>query len=213
METQVEKESLSLSQERDETLIERAFLGDQAAFEGLVCRYRSILLTFIRRHVASDEQGEDIVQSVLLQLYLSLPQLSQHLSYRRSALPLQTWLFRVAINRCIDEARRKHPRHFSQVWSIGFNTGEAREDPSLEESLVDPSPLPEEAVEQQDLQEALHRAIEGLPRIFRSIVLLRYTEELTFKEIAQRLHMSEHTVRTYFRRACPLLRASLVDCA
>lgn len=161
----------------------------------------------------SDEQGEDIVQSVFLQLYLSLPQLSQHLSYTRSALPLRSWLLRVAVNRCIDEARRKNPLHFSQVQLSGFNTGEENEEHSPEESLVDPSPLPEEAVEQQDLQKALRAAIDGLPLRFRRIVLLRYTEELTFKEIAQRLHMSEHTVRTYFRRARPLLYASLVACA
>lgn len=213
METQFEKMLHSLSQESDETLIKRAFLGDQAAFEGLVRRYRSALLTFVRSHVASDDQGEDIVQAVFLQCYLSLPQLALHLSYRRSALPLQAWLFRVAANRCIDEARRKSPLHFSQVRSSAFNAGEADEDSFLEESLVDPSPLPEEAAEQQDLQEALRTAIDALPLTFRRIVWLRYKEELTFKEIGLRLGLSEHTVRTYFRRARPLLRASLVACA
>src|SRR5690348_17805338 len=132
VETQVEKKSLSLSQESDETLIKRAFLGDQVAFEGLVRRYRPALLSFVRRYGASDEQGEDIVQSVFLQCYLFLPQLSQHLSYKRSALPLQAWLFRVAINRCVDEARRKSPLHFSQMRPSGFNAGEADEASSLE---------------------------------------------------------------------------------
>lgn len=213
METQIEEVSLSLPKESDEVLIEKAFLGDQMAFESLVHRYRSALLTFVRRYVTSDELGEDIVQSVFLQCYLSLPQLFQHLSYRRTALPLRSWLFRVALNRCIDESRHKHPLHFSQVQFIEFNTRGVNEDHSPEESLVDPSPLPEEIAEQQDLQEALRTAIDRLPQRFRRIVLLRYTEELTFKEIAQRLQIPENTVRTYFRRARPLLRASLVACA
>jgi RNA polymerase sigma-70 factor (ECF subfamily) len=119
----------------------------------------------------------------------------------------------VAANRCIDEGRRKHPLHFSDIRSISFDAGDAQEDASPEERVVDPSPLPEEAAERQDLQEALRSAIEALPGKFRTIVLLRYTEELTFKEIGHRLQMPENTVRTYFQRARPLLRASLNACA
>jgi RNA polymerase sigma-70 factor (ECF subfamily) len=210
VETQIEKVSLSLSQESDGTLIDRAFLGDQTAFESLVHRYRPALLTFVKRHVASDEQGEDIVQSVFLQLYLSLPQFYQNLSYTRSAMPLRSWLFRVAANSCIDEGRRKHPLLFSDIRSVSFDAGDAQEYTSLEENIVDPSLLPEETAELRDLQSALRSAIDALPVKFRPIVLLRYTEELTFKEIGHRLHMPENTVRTYFQRARPLLRASLV---
>jgi RNA polymerase sigma factor (sigma-70 family) len=195
----------------DGSLIERAFLGDQAAFESLVSRYSPALFAFVRRHT-SDGQVEDIVQSVFLQCYLSLPQLSQKLSSTRSALPLRSWLLRVAANRCIDEGRRKHPLHFSDIRSIGFDSRYMQEDASPEESIVDPSPLPEEAAERQDLQDVLRSAIESLPVRFRTIVLLRYTEELTFNEIGYRLHMPENTVRTYFQRARPLLRASLNAC-
>lgn len=81
----------SYDQESDGSLINQAFHGDPLAFEHLVSRYSQALFVFVRRHI-SDEQVEDIVQSVFLQLYLSLPQLSQHLSYTRSALPLRSWL-------------------------------------------------------------------------------------------------------------------------
>ena len=213
METQIEKPLLSLSQESDAVLIDRAFLGDQEAFECLVRRYSPALLAFVRRRIVLDEQEEDIVQSVFLQLYLSLPQLYQHLSSRRTALPLQSWLFRVAVNRCIDETRRKHPLHFSELRSMRVGMAGVQEEGYLEERIIDPSPLPEEAVELQDLQATLRMAIDALPTKFRHIVLLRYTEELTFKEIGHRLHISEHTAKTYFRRARPLLLASLGVCA
>jgi RNA polymerase sigma-70 factor (ECF subfamily) len=199
-------------QENDGSLIERAFLGDQVAFEQLVSRYSSDLFAFVRRHI-SEEQIEDIVQFVFLQLYCSLPQLSQKLSSTRSTLPLRSWLLRVAVNRCIDEGRRKRPLHFSDVRSMQLDANEAQEDASPEERLIDPSPLPEEEAERQDLQATLRSAIEGLPGTFRRIVLLRYTEELSFKEIGHRLQMPENTVRTYFQRARPLLRASLNACA
>src|SRR5689334_22333858 len=54
-------------QESDSSLIDRAFLGDQAAFEHLVSRYSPALLTFVRRRT-SEEQVEDIVQSVFFRL-------------------------------------------------------------------------------------------------------------------------------------------------
>ena len=91
--------------------------------------------------------------------------------------------------------------------------GDKQEEASPEEHLADPSLLPEEEVERQELQAALRSAIDALPGKWRHIVWLRYTEELTFQEIGQRLQMPENTVRTYFQRARPLLRASLSACA
>ena len=213
METQVEEAANSLEQGSDSVLIEKALLGDQAAFEALVHRYRVSLFAFVRRRMLNNGQAEDIVQSVLLQLYLSLPQLHQHLSFTRSAMPLRSWLFRVAANRCIDESRRKHPLHFSEINASAIDLAEAQEEASPAEKIVDPAPLPEEATEQRDLQYAVHTAIQALPTKFRAIVSLRYTEDLTFKEIGYRLHMPENTAKTYFRRALPLLRASLAECA
>lgn len=213
METLIETAPLPFHQGSDEALIDRAFLGDQIAFEALVDRYSTSLFTFVRRRIGDEGLREDIVQAVFLQLYLSLPQLHHHLSYTRSTTPLRAWLFRVAANRCIDEGRRRHPLYFSEIRSPVFGAGEMLEEPSPEENMIDPAPLPEEVAELWDLQDALRAAIEALPMKFRTIVMLRYTEELTFKEIGDRLHMPENTVKTYFQRARPLLRASLAACA
>jgi RNA polymerase sigma-70 factor (ECF subfamily) len=208
--TQFEKETHALQQESDSILINRAFRGDQAAFESLVSRYHSSIFLFVRRHCTDDELVEDIVQFVFFQLYLALPRLSQNLSSPRTTRPLRAWLLRVAANRCIDEGRYKHPLRFSEIGVISSGMGEAEEEISLEECLIDRSPLPEEVAEQHDQQKVVDAAIDALPGTFRCIVRLRYTEELTFKEIGHRLQMREGTVRTYFRRARPLLRTFLL---
>jgi RNA polymerase sigma factor (sigma-70 family) len=129
-----------------------------------------------------------------------------------STQPLRAWLLRVAVNRCIDEKRRKRPLHFSALHSMVCEGGGVQEGASPVEYFVDPSPLPEEEVERQDLQAALCSAIDALPGKYLRIVWLRYTEELSFQEISHRLEMRENTVRTYFQRARPLLRASLNVC-
>jgi len=139
----------------------------------------------------------DVSQHVFLQLHLSMPTL-------RTGEPLKAWLFQVARNRCLDELRRKRAVHFSEL--------EATNDEDELSPLAiipDSSPLPDEIAERHDLQQSLRKAIDALPPKFRSVVLLRYTGQLSFSEIGKTLNMPEATAKTYFQRARPLLRAAL----
>ena len=83
------------SSSSDAILIQEARAGDASAFESLVRRYHAALFNFICHFVGEYDLACDILQHVLLQLYLSLPTL-------RTTQPLRCWLFRVAQNRCID---------------------------------------------------------------------------------------------------------------
>ena len=181
----------------DGVLAQQILAGDQQAFETLVQRYSTPLFSFIYRFLGDYDQACDVSQQVFLQLYLSLPTL-------RTSDPLRAWLFQVARNRCLDELRRKHAIHFSELESASDE-----EELSPLAALPDTSPLPEELAERHDLQECLQRAIEELPPKFRSVVLLRYAGQLSFSEIGQVLAMPEATAKTYFQRAKPLLRTAL----
>ena len=66
--------------------------------------------------------------------------------------------------------------------------------------------MPEELVEQCDLQQAIQYAIQVLPRTYRSVVLLYYKEQMNYAEIAQVLKVSVSTVKARFHRAKPFLR-------
>ena len=181
----------------DSVLAQEILAGDQRAFEALVQRYSTPLFNFICRFLGDYDQACDISQQVFLQLYLSLPTL-------RTGDPLKAWLFQVARNRCLDELRRKHAIHFSE---LELTNDEDELSPLA--SMPDTGPLPEELAEHHDLQECLQRAIETLPAKFRSVVLLRYAGQLSFSEIGQVLSMPEATAKTYFQRAKPLLRRAL----
>lgn len=181
----------------DGMLAQQILAGDQQAFETLVQRYSTPLFNFICRFLGDYDLACDVSQQVFLQLYLSLPTL-------RTGDPLKAWLFQVARNRCLDELRRKHAIHFSELESSSDE-----EELSPLAAVPDTSPLPEELAERHDLQECLQRAIEGLPPKFRSVVLLRYAGQLSFSEIGQVLAMPEATAKTYFQRAKPLLRTAL----
>jgi RNA polymerase sigma factor (sigma-70 family) len=184
----------------DAVLAKQVLSGDQEAFELLVKRYSATLFNFICRFLGDYDLACDVLQQVFLRFYTALPNLA-------TGDPFKPWLFQVARNCCVDELRRK------QRYAVHFSRLEAE---NSEGDLIglydipDPGPLPEEVVERRDLQALLQEAIEALPPKFRSVVILRYTSQLSFSEIGKLLSMPEATAKTYFHRAKVLLRKSIM---
>ena len=183
----------------DGTLVKRTLAGDQTAFEGLVHRYHVAVFNFICHCLGDYDLACDVTQQVFLQLYISMPTL-------RTSEPLKAWLFQVARNRCLDELRRKKAIHFSELEGVSDD-----DDLSPLDIMPDPHPLPDVIAERRDLQRILRQAIDELPPKYRSVVLLRYTTQMSFSEIGRTLQMPEATAKTYFQRARPLLRAALAE--
>jgi RNA polymerase sigma factor (sigma-70 family) len=183
----------------DKVLAQQSLEGNQQAFELLVKRYSGPLFNFIFRFLGDYDAASDILQQVMVQLYISLPKL-------HTGEPLKAWLFQVARNRCLDELRRKHAIHFSELEkSVDDDEQLALAD------MPDISPLPEEVAERHDLQQILLKAIQELPPKFRAVVLLRYASQLSYAEIGRVLNMPEATAKTYFQRVKPLLRNALAS--
>jgi RNA polymerase sigma factor (sigma-70 family) len=181
----------------DDALVHQARLGDQGAFELLVDRYSALLLRLICRLVRDEHLAYDVLQHVFLQLYRSLPEL-------RTGGTLKGWLCQVARHRSIDELRREQPLFFSEIEPFS-DGGEY----SFLLTLPDQDPQPEEQVELRELRKLLLDAIETLPSRYRTVVLLRYATQLSFREIGQELGIPAATAKTYFYRAKELLRALL----
>jgi RNA polymerase sigma-70 factor (ECF subfamily) len=179
-------------------LAKQVLNGDQEAFKLLVQRYEAPLFNFICRFLGDYDQACDVLQTVFIRLYTSLPKLE-------TGQPLRPWLFQVAQNCCVDELRRKHRYavHFSQLENSEGELASLCDPP-------DPGSLPEEVVERRDLQAHLQAAIEELPPKFRSVVILRYSSQMSFVEIGQVLSMPESTAKTYFHRAKALLRKAIL---
>lgn len=198
--------SVCLLELSDQDLIVQTLAGDEQAFSALIERYHLPLYNFIRRCLKEYEWSSDVLQFVLLQLYLSLPKLQHSLYSTRTKSPLKAWLFQVAWNRCVDERRKQRSLLFCEL-----DSWDEREEFSLVNIIPDDDPLPEVIAEQHELQTVLRQAIRHLPPHFRAVVLLRYTRELSFREIGLALQMPENTAKTYFQRARPLLQAALLQ--
>lgn len=192
-----ERTKVQSTEMTDAVLVSQSLDGDELAFEALVRRYSTPVFHFVCRFLGDYDKAGDVMQHVFLQLYMSLGSL-------RTDRPLKAWLFQVARNRCLDELRRKHAIHFSEL-----ELASEEDELSPLDLIADAAPLPEELAERNDIQAILQKAIDTLPPKFRAVVLLRYTSQLSFAEIGQALNMPDATAKTYFQRAKPLLRAVL----
>jgi RNA polymerase sigma-70 factor (ECF subfamily) len=141
-------------------------------------------------------EAENVTQEAFLRAYSALP-------HSRTEMAFKPWLFQIAVNLCRDLARKKRPDAFADL------AREDEDDP--EEKIEDEAPLPLDQTEEHELECALALAVASLPEVYRAAVTLRYTEELSYEEIAAVLKLPVNTVRTHLFRAKTMLRKSLAD--
>jgi RNA polymerase sigma-70 factor (ECF subfamily) len=187
----------------DSFLVQQSLSGDQEAFEVLVSRYKHSLFVLIHHYVGEYHEAEDILQQVLLQLYLSLATL-------RPNAYIKPWLFTVARNRSLDALRHKRLHSQRLLPFSEVKPGNEEDEVAFLDTIPDTSPTPEELVEQHELQHEIWRAIQSLPHTYRSIFVLYYGEQLNYAEIGRILNKPGTTVKTQFNRAKPFMQAVLI---
>lgn len=170
----------------DSTLVGRFQSGDTGVFDLLYSRHRDRIHGVIRSIVADPEDALDLTQDVFLKAY-------QKLSGFKRASQFYSWLYRIAINQCIDYMRRQS-KHSVLI-----------DEPFCEEVFRhDPVP-PTDALEHQEFHQQLHAALPALTPCQRTVFVLRYNEELSLKTIAKRLGRSIGTVKAHlFHAHCTL---------
>lgn len=183
-----------LGSESDEALAERVWAsGDRAAFALLVTRYRSRVVVLARRMLAgrSAEEAEDVAQETFLAAY------EKRTSYGRG-LPFRPWLYRIAVNRCLDRLRAESRRPAALSWDTVAEPETPGADP-LSALLADEG------------EQRLEAAIAALPPKLRAVFLLRHLEELSYEDIGQATGVPLSTVKTHLFRARALLRVALSE--
>ncbi len=170
-------------------LVRRLREGEVAAFTEIFDAYAERLLVY-GVHVLQDRATcEDLVQDVLLWLWVHREQLDPNLA-------LESYLFRAMRNAVIDQIRK------GQVKERVFDQLEKR---------IWLEPTTENQVYQRELQHHIKSAIQDLPEKMQQVYLLSREEHLSHKEIAARLSISPKTVENQLASALKKIRASLGD--
>jgi len=173
----------------DLELAERCRAGDADAFEELYRQHARRLFGLVFRMTGSAEDAEDLLQEVFLQAH-------RKLSGFRGESSLGTWLYRLAMNHCLDHLRGRQAK-------IGRATESLDRDEAPEPAA--PQPMVPTAISRMDLD----RAIQTLPQGCRAAFLLHDVEGFEHGEVAKILGVSEGTSKSQVHKARRKLRAIL----
>lgn len=155
--------------------VERCLRGEREAFDELVREYQRPIYRLCFRYARNSEDAYDLAQDAFLKAYQGLASFNRRASFK-------TWLYRVAINNCINHVQRQKT-HGDEVEVDA-------------ETVVDHSIHIHAATEQNEQLERVRAALEKLPPRQRAALKLRVYEELSYEEMAQVLKCTVSTAKT-----------------
>lgn len=173
----------------DQQIITRIASGDTRHFEVLVNRYRDRIYNLCRYLLDNPQDAEDAAQDTFLKAYRSIGDHAPSASF-------YTWLYRIAVNTCLDHQRKSSLRAFFFPYSP--------DDPS--ETFPSPLPNPETSLAEQESMLALQAAFKKISGKLRAVIVLKELEGLSYEEIAEVLDVSIGTVKSRISRARDELR-------
>ena len=175
--------------DEDKLYIELFLAGDKKAFEILVRKYQDRGLNIVYSLIGKDRESEDILQEVFLKVYRSLGSFKHRSQF-------STWFYRIIVNTCYDFLRRRK--------------GIINDTRFLEES-VSPVESAKEALMKLENDALIQKAINGIPLRYRSAMVLKDIEGLSYIEISKVLGCSIGTVESKIYRARKFLKNGLLE--
>ncbi|MEO6882839.1 MAG: sigma-70 family RNA polymerase sigma factor [Bacteroidia bacterium] len=168
--------------------------GDQHAFAELMHRYHDSVHFMLNKMVNNKEDADDLTIETFSKAFKNL-----HLYTPTFAF--STWLFKIASNHCIDHIRRKkHNTTFSIDRKFEGEEGEMLGIDIRSETMD-----PEEHALKKEKIKLMHELVDKLKPRYRTLIELRYFEELKYEEIVERTGLSLGTVKAQLFRAKELL--------
>ncbi len=178
--------------EEDRELIQRFKDGDKSSFEKLVKKYEAKVFNTIYSLIGDSMEADDIAQEVFMKVY-------QRLEGFNFESKFTTWLYRITVNTSLDHMRKRK----TKVVSLDSEDGKR-----IKELLylsIDPS----EALERRELQEMIQMLLNSISPKYRTVLVLKEIEGLSYKEISKAIGCSIGTVESRLFRARAELRRRL----
>ncbi len=172
----------------DAELVERVQRGDKRAFDILVVKYQSKILSIISRFISDHAEINDVAQDAFIKAYRALPNF-------RGESAFYTWLYRIAINTAKNyltaKGRRPPASDIDSQDAESYGVGVAlRENASPERLLM-----------RDQLKDVIFNTIDELPEDLKTAITLREMEGLSYEEIAESMDCPVGTVRSRIFRA------------
>ncbi|MEM9170800.1 MAG: RNA polymerase sigma factor [Pseudomonadota bacterium] len=180
---------MPVEDETDESLVARAGRGDRLAASALVVRHTDKIMAACYRMLGERAAAEDACQETFLRLWKNAAR------WRPKGAKFETWLYRVAMNVCLDRLRRRGR--------------EAPEEAAPEQ--IDDAPSAEADLIREETRRRVDAAVAALPERQRLAVTLCHFQELSNIEAAEILNASVEAVESLLARARRTLKARLAE--
>ena len=180
----------------DIELIQRALSGEQHAYREILKRYRAPLYNLLFRMVRDKMETEDLVQEAFIKAFGSLATFNDEYAF-------STWLYKIAINNCIDHLRKKRLKTFSLDKPIDSSDGD------IKREIPDLTYQPDHTLLSKEKDKLIADAIQNLPEKYRISIVLRHNEDKSYEEISQILKIPLGTVKARIFRAREMLKKQL----
>jgi len=178
-------------EDQEQTWVEQALAGDTAAFSNLVEAYQKPVYNLAYRMLGNSVEAEDAAQEAFIRAYTRLD------TYDPSR-KFSSWMLSIASHYCIDALRRRR----MTILSI-------EELPPMVDVSMPRSAHPEQVVARGQVADQVQRLLGTLPEHYRTPIILRYWYDMSYREIAETMGVTESTIKTRLHRA----RARLAECA
>ena len=171
----------------DAELVRLTLDGDTKSFPVLIDRYWRMVFSLAYKNCRNVTDSEDVTQESFLAALSSLPKLKDPSKF-------SSWLYGLTLNTGRSFLRKK-----TRTPSLP--------EPMYEETADDPTAL--QTMSMGEREEALHKAVQSLKPIYRSVVELRFFEDMSCEDIAKKLDEPSGTIRSRLCRANEMLRKKL----
>lgn len=177
----------------EEAMLQVQRSGDHRAFGLIMRRWERRIRRLCTRMTGDQHRAEELAQEAFMRLY------ERAAAYRHGAR-VSTFLWRVAVNLCLDELRRPGRRMVALPEEDGPGAGQV---PPA------PTPTPAAAASERERAERVRDALAHLPEHYRAVVVLRHYEGLKFRQVAEVLDIPEGTVKSRMAEALDRLAVLL----
>jgi RNA polymerase sigma-70 factor, ECF subfamily len=180
----------------DRELVATAATGLEGSFEELVKRYQRPISAYVYRMVGDYEAALDLTQEIFIKVYGSLARY-------RSEFKFSTWIYKIAHNSAVDHLRRNSGRERSLVKGV---EGDQYDVPIESGSLS-----PEQESERKERRSEIEYVVRSLPTVYRELIVLRHSQDLTYEEIVEVTGLPLGTVKNRLFRAREMMRSQFIE--
>lgn len=177
---------------------------EAVAFEEIVEMYHGKVFQLVYRYIGDYDEASDLTQDTFVRAYGAWNDF-------RGESQIYTWLYRIAINLCHNQQKKLQRRRRVESQSLDSFPNDNGQNPGVWNSreFADERPLPLQILESHELRARLHEVLRQLPDNYRTVIILRDIEGLTYEEIARITDSTLEAIKSRLFRARAAIRRLL----